>query len=353
MPGTQFRLLFLPALAASCLFAAPPLTTIQDTVYKADGSRFTGLLEIEWKTFRTADGSEIPQNTISLHISNGQLSVSLVPTTNALRPLSYTARYTIEGRTQQFTEYWSVPPSTVPLRLREVRTNGPVASPLTNSPLATIAVQDVGGLRTELDIRPTRGPSYQPGRAAVLGFSGGIEGAIGNPGDCVRVDGSAGPCGTGGLVFVDAETPLGVMDGANRTFTLSAAPSPAGSLVLYRNGMLLKQGTAYTLTDNTITFSALDTPRSGDLLAAWYRIDSGSTVTIDIAPMETPAGTLNGTNRVFTLSAAPVPAASLQLYRNGLLQKAGTDYTLAVNTITFLPASTPRAGDLLQATYRK
>jgi hypothetical protein len=351
MPGTQCRLLFLSAMAAGCLFAVPPLTTIQDTIYKADGSRFTGVLEIEWKTFRAADGTEIAQNTASVRVMNGQLSVSLVPTTNALKPVSYTVRYTVEGRTQQFTEYWSVPQSTVALRLKDVRTNGPIAAPLTNP--STIAVQDVGGLRTELDIRPTRGPSYQPGRAAVLGFSGGIEGAIGNPGDCVRVDGSSGPCGTGGLMFVDGETPLGAMNGANRTFTLSATPSPSGSLSLFRNGMLLQQGTAYTLSESTITFSGLETPREGDLLAAWYRVDSGATPTIAVAEMETPAGTLDGANRVFTLSAAPAPAASLQLFRNGLLQRLGTDYTLAVNTITFLPASAPRAGDILQATYRK
>jgi hypothetical protein len=352
MPGTQHRILLLSALLTACLSAAPPLTTIQDTIYKADGTRFTGVLEIEWKTFRAIDGSEVAQNAMSVRITNGQLAVALVPTTTALRPLSYTVRYTVEGRTQQFTEYWSVPPSSVPLRLKDVRTSGPVAAALTTTP-TTIGTQDVTGLRTELDLRPVRGASYQAGRTAVLGDTGAIEGAIGAAGDCVRVDGSSGPCGTGGLMFVDAETPAGTLDGANRTFRLSGVPFPAGSLVLYRNGILLKQGTGYTLLNDTITFSALETPRQSDLLIAWYRVDSGATLTINVADMETPAGTINGVNNLFTLSAAPVPAASLQLFRNGLLQKTGVDFNLAVNTITFLPVSTPRAGDILQATFRK
>ena len=36
----------------------------------------------------------------------------------------------------------------------------------------------------------------------------------------------------------------------------------------------------------------------------------------------------------------------------GLLQKEGVDYTLAVNTVVFLPISVPRPGDILQASYR-
>lgn len=352
MPATHRRTLFLAALVTACLAAAPSLTTIQDTVYKADGTRFTGVLEIEWKTFRAADGSEVLQNALSVRVVNGQLAVPLVPTTNTAKPVSYTVRYTVEGRTQQFTEYWSVPASSVPLRLKDVRISGPIAAPLTATP-GVVGVQDIAGLRTELDLRPARGASYQPGRTAVVGYSGAIEGAIGAAGDCVRVDGSSGPCGTGGLVFVDAETPLGAMDSANRTFKLSGAPSPPSSLTLFRNGVLLQQGTGYTLSNDTLTFSALETPRPNDLLTAWYRVDSGATVTMDVGGMETPAGAINGVNNAFTLSAAPLPAASLQLYRNGLLQKAGVDFTIAVNTITFLPVSTPRTGDILQATFRK
>ena len=69
-------------LAAPCV-AAPTLTTIQDTLYKADGSRFDGVAQIEWKSFQAADGSEIPQQTISVKVVAGGLRIALVPTANA------------------------------------------------------------------------------------------------------------------------------------------------------------------------------------------------------------------------------------------------------------------------------
>lgn len=67
---------------------------------------------------------------------------------------------------------------------------------------------------------------------------------------------------------------------------------------------------------------------------------------------EVPAGLVNGENGSFTLSAVPIPTSSVSLYRNGVLQKAGLDYTLAGNSIAFLSAATPQAGDTLLASYR-
>jgi hypothetical protein len=67
---------------------------------------------------------------------------------------------------------------------------------------------------------------------------------------------------------------------------------------------------------------------------------------------EVPSGTVNGTNAVFTLAFTPSPAAGLEMYRNGLLMKQGTDYSLSGKNITFFTASTPQTGDLLVASYR-
>ncbi len=67
---------------------------------------------------------------------------------------------------------------------------------------------------------------------------------------------------------------------------------------------------------------------------------------------EVPTGTSNGANVSFTLSAVPSPVSSLYLYRNGVLQKAGQDYSLSGNTLQFLTASTPQTGDTLLASYR-
>jgi len=67
---------------------------------------------------------------------------------------------------------------------------------------------------------------------------------------------------------------------------------------------------------------------------------------------EVPSGPLNGMNKVFILTLAPI-GGSLNLYLNGQLQKRGAtnDYTLTGNTITFDTA--PGATDILLANYRK
>src|SRR5262245_47873369 len=96
--------------------ATPPTSLIQDTLYRADGSRFDGIVQISWETFQAVNGSEVPKNTVSVRVVNGYLRVVLVPTTNALQPAYYTAAFNSAGRTQ-FVETWAVPPSTVPLRM--------------------------------------------------------------------------------------------------------------------------------------------------------------------------------------------------------------------------------------------
>lgn len=67
---------------------------------------------------------------------------------------------------------------------------------------------------------------------------------------------------------------------------------------------------------------------------------------------EVPAGTVNGVNAVFALSATPNPAASLILIRNGLVQTAGVDFTLSGAAITFLAGAIPQTGDGLITWYR-
>ncbi len=67
---------------------------------------------------------------------------------------------------------------------------------------------------------------------------------------------------------------------------------------------------------------------------------------------EVPGGTLDGSNAAFSLAQTPAPAASLKLYRNGLLQSPGIDYSLSGSAVTFVAASVPHPGDVLSAYYR-
>jgi hypothetical protein len=61
---------------------------------------------------------------------------------------------------------------------------------------------------------------------------------------------------------------------------------------------------------------------------------------------------VDGANAVFSLANPPGPAVSLALYRNGMLQKAGFDYSLSGATVQFVTPATPQPGDTLLASYR-
>jgi hypothetical protein len=78
--------------------------------------------------------------------------------------------------------------------------------------------------------------------------------------------------GTGSTAaIVDFEVPAGSVNGTNSTFRLAATPNPGASLKLYNNGLLLKPGADYNLSNNTITFVPAAIPQTGDLLVASYR----------------------------------------------------------------------------------
>ena len=65
---------------------------------------------------------------------------------------------------------------------------------------------------------------------------------------------------------------------------------------------------------------------------------------------ETPSGSVNGSNAVFTLANAPSPATSLRVYQNGTVRTLTGDYTLSGSTLTFVTA--PETGDIIRVDYR-
>jgi hypothetical protein len=268
----------LPAgfLLTVSAMAGPPLTTIQDVLYKADGTRFNGTLTITWSSFQAMDNSAIVTQSTTVRVVDGNLHVQLVPTTTSTPSTYYQVTYSSDGRIQ-FQETWSVPSSSAPVRIRDVRVatiSSSQAAPETSGS-TTIQESDVVGLVADLSARPLKGAAYAGGRVAFINPSGAIDAVTGSDSDCVRVDGTSGPCGTEAPSFVDADIPSGVVDGANPTFVLSAAPDPPSSLALYRNGLLLKAGLDFTITGRTIQFSSNAIPQPGDTLLASYR-ESGT-----------------------------------------------------------------------------
>lgn len=197
----------------------PALTTIRDTIYRADGRPFNGILLIQWRNFQAPVNANIGAQATTVRVVNGSLFTRLAPTTST-NGAYYHVRYNSDGQFQ-FSEIWAVNSSATPLRLNQIRA------------------------------------SLLPGGAVVGGDSGGvivgdIPGAI--PG------------------FVDGEFISGIFNGTNPNFTLTSAPNPATSLKLFRNGLLLTPGVDFNLTDNAITFLTGAIPASGDLVEAYYRI---------------------------------------------------------------------------------
>jgi hypothetical protein len=303
----KFRLL-LAAAAAVCAFSQPQLTTIQDVLYKADGTRFNGTVTVTWTSFESADGSEIATQSTSVKVLDGNLHLQLVPTSSATPAIYYTITYNSDGKVQ-FQETWSVPSSAQALRVRDVRvasdaSSGAVAADTEGSTGTPVTESGVVGLIADLAARPMKGPGYSAGRAAVINALGALESATGSATDCLRVDGSAGPCGSESPSFVDADALTGIVDGANTRFSLTATPSPASSLAVYRNGVLQKAGLDYPLSDATINFEAVSTPQPGDTILASYRLASslGGTAQAYPSPQVLCSGTGGTTTAATSMS---------------------------------------------------
>jgi hypothetical protein len=339
------------------LGATPALTTISDTLFTADGERFNGVVTISWQTFEAADASNVASETLRVKITNGVLFVQLVPTTNALSPAVYTVMYSSLGGIA-FNETWTVPPSILPVRVSDVRLAPGSVTGSAPGAATSVQITDVTGLQNALNIRLTAGTGFAISRAAVINSTGSIDGAVGSLSDCLHVDGSAGACGSGGSgssgpsgSFVDGEIPSGTLDGVNNTFTLANTPNPPASVALFRNGVLLRQGTDYTLTASSLTFLIGAMPQPGDILVASYRM-SVTLPGIGFIDAEVPSGSINGANASFTLFQTPNPAASVAIYRNGLRLMSNVDYTISGSSIAFVTNLVPQAGDVLLCSYR-
>ncbi len=317
--------LLAAALFCSTLLAQNQLVTIQDTLFMADGIRFSGTLLIRWNTFDTNSGT-IVQQSRTVVVSNGNLQVQLAANATAPAPAnSYSVAYQSDGR-EQFSEAWTVPQVSRSLKVAEVRTGtfsgaggGGSGSVGNQTPIAESAIV---GLVADLAQRPVKGPGFGTGSIAVINQSGQVETVVGNVGDCVYVDGTTGACGAPSPQFFDAETPGGVVDGTNTTFTLANPPSGT-SLQLFRNGIYMKAGFDYNLTNSTVQFVAGAIPQPQDTLVASYRIDpsAGNIGNINSGDVGrrtglaqvlcSSGGRTSISNAWYTLGACDIPAAAL------------------------------------------
>ncbi len=85
-------------------------TTVQDTVYHADGTYATGTILLTWPAFVTATGNTVAAGNLTVPIGkNGQVTMNLSPNIGATPVGSYyTAVYHLDDGTVS-KEYWDIP----------------------------------------------------------------------------------------------------------------------------------------------------------------------------------------------------------------------------------------------------
>ncbi len=111
------------ALLGTCVAAVAQVvtTTIQDTVYRADGTPASGTVVVSWGTFTTAAGQAVAAgNKAATIAANGALLLTLTPNAGATPTGSYytAVLHLDDGTTSQ--QYWVVPVSSTPVTLATI-----------------------------------------------------------------------------------------------------------------------------------------------------------------------------------------------------------------------------------------
>ncbi len=166
----------------------------------------------------------------------------------------------------------------------------------------------------------------------------------------------------GGTNYIGLEAPAAVA--ADLTFILpgSDATTSTGYTLKSNGSAALSFGTANVLTSD----SAVASPLDGDL---WYNsadgrlyvyyADANTNQWVDVSPvsagvtniriLDSIAASFNGTTATFNLTVSsvavsPVNAQQLLIVVGGIVQAAGTHYTISGSTITFTAGNIPAAG---------
>jgi uncharacterized protein YoxC len=291
------------------------------------------MVVITWNGFSVPSGTPVSQLSASAQIYNGALSVLLVPTTTATAGTYYQVVYSSSNGTVTWTETWQVPPSTTPLTLSQVRQS---------------TTQGSGGTT------PSGGNT---GQYATLPIA--ISQVTNLSSDLNSINNSVAALGTQVAALASSTTV------ATLQASVTGLTTTVNGLTTTVNGLsstVASNNTAVaSLTTNVNSVNATVSGLSTNLTSLQNTVNGLSSTINNLSSVgttavfvdsEIPGGSVNGTNTSFILANAPSPVSSFQLYRNGLLQSSGVDYSLSGMTITFLAGSTPLTGDILQASYR-
>ena len=225
---------FLLLLLIVCAAAKATPTEIRDTIFTGfSGVLFAGRMTIDSPAMTTADGRTVQRWQRTYTVVGGVISVDLEPNSTATPAgTSYSVVYRPTSGLA-WSERWVVTASASPLTVSDVRVvtapiptvmfqpsqilgggasigqcigwsgsswapincQSPISGAPSTWPTAAVQESDVTGLVVDLAARPLKAPGYANGRAAMVDSTGALDAVIGAPSDCVRVDGSSGPCG--------------------------------------------------------------------------------------------------------------------------------------------------------------
>jgi hypothetical protein len=195
------------------------LTTISDTVYRADGSAASGTVLISWPSFQTAEGDAVAAGNLSVTIGPlGAFTAQLVPNVGASPAGTYyVVVLQLDDGTVR-TEYWAVP-ATSPTTIGGVLTTpgtglgnlavtqGYVDAAVANRALDATVVHLAGSETITGTKQFTVPPSLPtPAAAADAANKGYVDSAVSNVGSGAYVA-IAGGTMTGPLTL-PAEAPL-------------------------------------------------------------------------------------------------------------------------------------------------
>ncbi len=161
--------LFLCLLVPGTAYGA--LTTVRDTLYRADGTFCSGQMSVSWSTFIAPDLRLIVAGSTQVRVVAGLLSINLEPGT-------YVARYQlVPAGCVPNQENWNVPVSAVPVPLSTVRSLNPPVPPV----LLGLAFLGQGGATTGQCLAWS-GSYWAPSSSCGGGGGGGIQSLNGQTG---------------------------------------------------------------------------------------------------------------------------------------------------------------------------
>lgn len=151
--------------------------------------------------------------------------------------------------------------------------------------------------------------------------------------------------------WVFNETPGGTINGTNTVFTLAQAGS---NYIVALNGSVLKPGSGNDYTVSGTTLTMLYAPETGSNLIVTYTTSNSQMIngSNSLIADQAVSGTINGTNKVFTTSAAYI-GSSLKVFVNGLKQQTAVHFVETTpSSGTFTLDEAPIVGDIITVEYQ-